>query len=270
MPVSETRVAILGAGTMGTGIARLCLERGVSVALSDPLQCALDHARKTLEHHFDDEPDLRTTLGEIDVHGCAIVIDALPQVPDRKRDVLARALEQTVNEVPIATVTLAEPVHALRPATPTAATRVVGMHFMNPPHRLPICELIVPTEVDDAVERLARDFLATVGVNVVDVPDTPGFVLNRALMPLLLTAAELMGHGQLSAEEIDRLFVVACGHPMGLLQVLDLVGLDVALQIARVLADAGFGEVPMVLERNVAEGRLGRKTGRGFYTYGGE
>lgn len=261
------QVAVLGAGTMGTGIARLCLEQGLGVTLSDPASTPLNRAEQNLSQALGDaRGQLRTTVAELDVAACDVVVDALPQHPAKKRWILERALAETPDHVPVGTLTLAQTVESLRPDHTPARRRVIGMHFMNPPHRLRICELIIPPDVDDRIGALARNFLHRIEIETVEVADVPGFVINRALMPLLLSAAEAVGRGQ-SAEEVDRLFVKGCGHPMGPLQVLDLVGLDVALQIAQVLASAGLADVPDVLEHLVAEGRLGRKSGHGFHTH---
>ena len=148
--------------------------------------------------------------------------------------------------------------------------RFVGMHFFSPVPVMPLIELIRGTATDDATEAAVRDLAGELGKQVIVSADRPGFIVNRILMPFLAEAMRAFEEGLGTAEDIDTGAKVGLNHPMGPLELADFIGLDVCLGILRVLED-GFGQPqfapPKVLEELVAEGRLGQKTGRGFYTY---
>ena len=164
----------------------------------------------------------------------ALAIEAVPNGLVVKRDVLGRLLDTSDAVTVVATTSLAMPVSMLVDV-PSAAGRVVGYHFMNPAPALRLCELVVPVGAADSTVEWSRKFLGGLGVVVVEVDDRPGFALNRTHVPFLLGAIERVQEG-MSPDDVDSLFVIGCRHPMGPLATVDLVGLDVVLAIADVLA----------------------------------
>lgn len=261
--MNAARLAVVGLGAMGTGIARLALAAGLPLHVSDVDPRALESARSKLAG------DITFALDIAAVEGCHAVIDATPQPPARKRSALRTICERTTADVVIGTVTLAQPVADLVPGA-KAASRVLGFHFMNPPHRLRFCELVVPTAAaPDMVDR-SRTLLNRLGVGVVEVADASGFVLNRALIPFLFSAVRLLEQGSATAEDIDRCFIEGCAHPMGPLRILDHIGLDVAIgigeQIAAATGDCAYTP-PDLLYARAASGQLGRRSGAGLHRY---
>jgi 3-hydroxybutyryl-CoA dehydrogenase len=230
MGVTDQTVAVLGAGAMGTGITRILLEAGYRVRLADVRAAALEAAcRKAGSGR------LQTFVGDgAAIDGCGVVIDATPQGAARKAGVLRTVALRTGPDVLIGTVTLGTPVAELDvPAH--LRPRLVGLHFMNPPHALRFCELVVPAAASAPAVDRARSLLDAIGVTRIEVPDTSGFVLNRALVPFLFTAVRLLEQGVASAADIDLAFVRGCGHPMGPLAIVDLVGIDVAIALGEQL-----------------------------------
>lgn len=257
------RVGVVGVGAMGTGIARLALEAGLAVQVCDTDAAALDKARRALVGDVSFFSDLTA------VQGCHVVIDATPQPLAGKRQVLAQLERATAADVLIGTVTLARPVAELCPS-PGAAARLLGFHFMNPPHRLRFCELIAPAGAAPEMVDRSRAVLDRLGVGFVEVGDASGFVLNRALIPFLFSAVRLLDEGVVSAEDIDRCFVQGCAHPMGPLRILDHIGLDVAVAIGEQIASATGDRActpPDLLYARVASGQTGREVGAGLYRY---
>lgn len=224
------RVAIIGAaGTMGYGTAVLCLWAGHVVELVDVDPEALHETVGRLQGLMTPGRvhDARTILG--DLRMVEVVIDATPQDVAAKRDVLGACLALVNQDCLVGTVTLGVPLHRIDPS-PDA--RVLGMHFMNPPHSLKFCEIVARAQTSTALVRRAETFIDNLGLQRTTVADTPGFVLNRILLPFLFDAVRTLEAGISTVEEIDRTFTAGCGHAMGPLAVLDLVGLDVASQLA--------------------------------------
>ena len=261
------RVAVVGAGTMGTGIARLALEAGIPVLLFDISDTASEEARMALAAigHLDVQVAREVT----EIGNCPVVIDATPEKPG-KSHVLASLAKHASPDALLGTLTLATPVAALSD-TDILRGRLVGFHFMNPPHRLRFCELVLPATVAPALADRARALVAHLGVSVVEVKDSSGFVLNRALIPFFFSAVRVLEEGLASNEDIDRSFVEGCAHPMGPLRILDLIGLDVAIRIGEFLTATTGGEScrpPDLLYALVAQGKLGRAAGEGLHSYG--
>lgn len=269
---------------MGAGVTQLMLAAGHRVHLVESSAPALEAAVLTLRRRFDREISLgridgsaavllsRLTTaccpGEQCVAGeVALAIEAVPNGLAVKRDVLGRLLDTSEAVTVVATTSLAMPVSMLVDV-PTAAGRVVGYHFMNPAPALRLCELVVPVGAADSTVEWSRKFLGGLGVAVVEVDDRPGFALNRTHVPFLLGAIERVQEG-MSPDNVDSLFVIGCRHPMGPLATVDLVGLDVVLAIADVLAaDEGARFVaPTLLREMVAAGNIGRKSGSGFFVH---
>lgn len=250
------RITVIGTGTMGHGIATLCLRAGHAVDLVDTDLAALEGAVSRLEDRAAPGRirDARASLG--DLRSAEVVIDATPQDVTAKRDVLKECIERTSESCLIGTVTLGVP---LRELDTSPDSRVVGMHFMNPPHRLLFCELVAGEHATQDLRTRSESFIAGLGLQQTTVADTPGFVLNRLLLPFLFSAVRALAEGVATAAEIDRTFTVGCGHPMGPLAVLDLVGLNVAAQLASDLrrsdpTNPQF-QTPSLLLTRLAEGR---------------
>lgn len=255
------RVAVLGAGAMGVGISRMLLESGADVLLSDIDPGALEAARRKLTSVAASWPagweERLTVTDEVAaVDSCDVVVDATPQGTDRKSAVLREVARRTGAGVLVGTVTLGTPLADLD-AVGDLTDRLVGLHFMNPPHALRFCEVVVRSGLDPRFLDRARTLLTSIRVRAIEVRDTNGFVLNRALVPFLFTAVRMLEDGAASAADIDRAFVEGCAHPMGPLAILDLIGLDVAIALGEQLVPTA-GEScrpPGLLRELLARGR---------------
>ncbi len=255
--MTET-VAIIGAGAMGTGVARLCLEVGLSVRLADRSPDALARGVELVRSRHPSVADC-IVGAEVDeaLLNCSVVIDATPQIAKEKQTVVLRAVELAPREALIGTITLGLPLERIDPDH-DAGARLVGLHFMNPPHRLRFCELVTRRDVSAASARSAADFLDTLGVRHVRVEDVAGFILNRMLIPFLFDAVRAVEAGLGEARDVDLTFTAGCGHPMGPLSILDLIGLDVAIALGDAMVsetgDVARFEPPSLLRRMALTG----------------
>lgn len=261
------RIAIVGTGVMGTGIARMCLEAGLSVALADRSPAALDASMRELAGLDPAYPEgIEHGPLSLTLRKAGVVIDATPQLVGEKAALLREIGERTPPTTLIGTVTLATPLRVLDPDRVLLA-RLVGLHFMNPPHRLRLCELVVREGVEPASVERAAALLAGLSVDGMKVADTPAFVLNRVLVPFLLDAVRTVERGQADAAAVDLAFTRGCGHPMGPLAVLDLLGLGVALRTAEQLhaayPDDPRFEPPTLLRRMAEHGERFHRTAGG-------
>lgn len=266
------RVAVIGAGTMGGGIATLLLMHGFSVSLYDPVASALDRARTRIAKRNDAEViEQRLTLGsdlEAALSGVDAVIEAVPEKLELKLSVFADLDRWAPAHALLATNTSELPVTAIAAATARPA-QVVGMHWFNPPERMELVEVIRAVHTDDTTLNAIRRLAEACGKTTVVVEDRQGFVTTRALAALLLEAMRMHEEGVASAEDIDTAIRLGLNHPMGPLELADYVGLDTMLFIAESMSQA-LGESfrpPQTLRRLVEAGRLGRKSGHGFYRY---
>jgi 3-hydroxybutyryl-CoA dehydrogenase len=277
-------VVVVGAGTMGNGIAQVFASSGRRVLLIDANDAALERGLKTIDKSLAKlvekgriEAGAREeTLGRIatkrdgfPVEECAIAVEAVPERADLKRDVF-RMLDALLPAGAIlATNTSSIPVTELASATKRQA-RFVGMHFMNPVPLMQLVEVVRGYETSDATVLETVELSRALGKTPVIVQDRPGFVSNRVLLPMINEAAYALMEGVADREAIDTVMKLGMNHPMGPLALADLIGLDVCLDIMEVL-HKGFGDDkyrPCPLLRTlVAAGRLGRKSGRGFYEY---
>jgi 3-hydroxybutyryl-CoA dehydrogenase len=285
--VSE-RVAVLGAGTMGHGIAQVCAMAGYDVILADATEDlarrAIDRIRSNLEEGVRrgklDDAAAAAHLGRIStaatleraVADADIIIEAVPERPELKRDVLARAESAASAGSLLATNTSSLSIGELQQSL-QRPDRFLGLHFFNPVHVNRLLEVVRgPATSDDTVRR-GLDIAGRIGKEAVLVNDSPGFATSRLGVLLGLEAMRMVEEGVADAEAIDRAMELGYRHPMGPLKLTDLVGLDVRLDIARYLHEklgAEHYRPPRILERMVAEGRLGRKSGRGFYDWSEE
>ncbi len=281
---SRPVLAVLGAGTMGHGIAQIAALAGYDVRLTDVSAEALESAMGRVEKQLDKgvelgkvEPDVRdAALGRLRatsdaaeaMAGAEIVVEAVPEVLELKQEILAGAAETVEPNTLLATNTSSLSITAIAEAVP-GQERVVGMHFFNPVHIMALVEIVRGDRTaPDAVER-AREAAERMGKTPIVVVDSPGFASSRLGIALGLEAIRMVEAGVASAEDIDRAMELGYRHPMGPLRLTDLVGLDVRLEIARYL-HRELGDrfrPPELLEQMVEEGKLGKKSGRGFYAW---
>jgi len=283
--MSDERVAVVGAGTMGHGIAYAAALAGFTVALTDSRAAALDAAVRRIGDLLAGGVQ-RGKLSDADRAAVAARVRAERALPAAVRDA-AVVIEAVVEDLGVkqglfAQLERAAPASALL-ATNTSSLsvasiasgahdpgRVVGMHFFNPVHAMKLVEVVTHPRVAAAVVERAVAFARALGKEPIVVRDSPGFASSRLGVALGLEAMRMLEQGVASAEDIDKAMELGYGHPMGPLKVTDLVGLDVRLAIAdylfRTLEEPQF-EPPKILRDKVAKGELGRKTGKGFYTW---
>ena len=284
MAGAVTRLGVVGAGTMGSGIAQVAVQAGFQVHLIDTapgaVELAIDRIRRGLERRVDrgalTAEESAAALGRLQpAHDLAalgqaqFVIEAIVEREATKALVFG-ALDKVVGpEAVLASNTSSISITRLGAVT-SRPDRVVGMHFFNPVAAMQLVELVRGVHTAESTLEAARELALRLGKTPVEVRDYPGFVSNRLLMPMINEAAYALMESVATAEAIDQVMVLGMNHPMGPLALADLIGLDVCLDIMRVL-HAGFGDDkyrPCPLLANlVAAGHLGRKAGRGFYTY---
>jgi 3-hydroxyacyl-CoA dehydrogenase len=192
------------------------------------------------------------------------VIEAIVEDPAAKRALIGELGERLSDEAILATTTSSLSISELAEAS-GRPDRFVGLHVFNPVPKMDLVELAFPEAATEQTRERARALVEALGKTAVEVPDTAGFVVNRLLFPYLFEAVRLMERTGLEPEAIDTCMKLGAGHPLGPLALLDLVGLDVSAAIGRTIGAV----VPERIERMIAEGALGRKAGRGFYTYDG-
>jgi 3-hydroxybutyryl-CoA dehydrogenase len=277
-------IAVVGSGTMGNGIAQVFAQRGHSVILRDLDQAILDRARKQMEKNLSrlieketiSNADKSSTLARIrcvtelrELAAADFVIEAVVEDAEVKTQLFSQLDEVCKPETILASNTSSISITRLGSAT-RRPEKVIGMHFMNPVPVMPLVEVIRGQATTDQTLRTVVQLARALGKTPVEVNDYPGFVSNRILMPMINEAIFAVHEGVASAEAIDQVMKLGMNHPMGPLTLADFIGLDVCLAILEVLQD-GFGDSKYrpcpLLKRMVAAGWLGRKTGRGFFTY---
>jgi 3-hydroxybutyryl-CoA dehydrogenase len=279
------KVVVLGAGTMGNGIAHVFAMNGYNVKLVDVKQEALDKAVITITKNLDrmvakggiDEAKKNDTLKNLTIEtdlaaACAdatLVVEAATENIDLKLKIFKQLDEVSPPEAILATNTSSISITRIAAAT-RRADKVIGMHFMNPVPVMKLIEVIRGYATSDAVTKQIMDLSTKLGKVPVEVNDFPGFVANRILMPMINEAIYSLYENVAGVSEIDTVMKLGMAHPMGPLQLADFIGLDVCLAILRVLHD-GFGNpkyAPCPLLVNmVTAGYLGVKSGEGFYKY---
>ncbi len=272
------RVLVVGAGQMGAGIAQVVAASGRDVLLHDALPGAVERGLATIERslgklHQKGGPEPAAVLALItpveELGEADLMIEAIVEQADAKKELFRAADEALPAEAILASNTSSIPITELAAAT-SRPDRVIGMHFFNPVPVLSLVEVIRADQTSDetaeAVVALAREL----GKTPAEANDFPGFVSNRILMPFINEAAYALMEGVAEAEAIDTVAKLGFAHPMGPLALADLIGLDTCVAIMDVLhtglGDPKYAACPL-LRRHVAAGRLGRKSGRGFYEY---
>jgi 3-hydroxybutyryl-CoA dehydrogenase len=283
--MTVTRIAVVGGGIMGNGIAHVCAQAGRQVSLIDVSRDVLAQAMATIGKNLDRQvrkgaltPDDRgrilervTPVDRVEkgLEGVDLVVEAVPEKPSLKFEIFkemdAHAPASAILASNTSSISITEiAAHTARP------DRVIGMHFMNPVPVMQLIEVIRGLATSDETARTVMELSRELGKTPVEVADSPGFVSNRVLMPMINEAVFALMEGVADAESIDTVMKLGMNHPLGPLALADLIGLDTCLGILEVLhremGDDRYRPCPL-LRKYVAAGWLGRKTGRGFYTH---
>ena len=280
------RLGVVGAGTMGSGIAQLGCLAGIPTVLHDPVPEALEKGAAGLRTGLakgaergrwstDDADAAAARLSTADtldgLAGCDLVIEAAPERPDLKRELFAALSQICGGSAVLATNTSSIPVTSLASAAAEPAN-VVGMHFFNPAPLMRLVEVIAAEQTSQRALGLAAATGEAMGKRVIVAQDGPGFLVNRCGRPFGAEALRLVQERVATPEQVDRICRLGGGFRMGPFELMDLVGIDVGFEVAKSFTELSFGEPrwkPSPLQaRMVAAGRLGRKAGRGWYDYG--
>jgi 3-hydroxybutyryl-CoA dehydrogenase len=276
------KIQVVGAGQMGSGIAQVAAQAGLSVRLSDVNEKAIQKGLETIEKHLarsvEKERILQDEMDEVLVHiesgteyapNADLAIEAVPETVEVKAEVFSALDEQLKDDAILASNTSSISITELAAYT-GRPERFIGMHFFNPVPVMDLVEIIRGVETSDETYETARKLTEQLGKEPVEVGDFPGFAVNRLLVPMINEAAFCVMEGVAGPEEMDTAMKQGAGFPMGPLELADMVGLDTCLHVMEVLHE-GFGDPKYrpcpLLKRYVAAGRLGRKSGRGFYEY---
>jgi 3-hydroxybutyryl-CoA dehydrogenase len=282
--VEIRKVGVVGLGTMGAGIAQVALQAGDDVVGREVSEELGDQARGKIEHYLGRAVEkgrmpagdrdaalarLTTTTNVSDLADCDLVIEAIVEDLEPKRELFAELDRITRPEAILASNTSALSVTEIGAAT-TRPERVIGMHFFNPAPLLPLVEIVRTEKSSDNAVDAAYAWAERAGKQPVRCNDTPGFIVNRILIPLLNDCVRVLDEAAVSPEDLDKAMTNGAGWPMGPCALVDLVGIDIHIHASEALHDA-LGEERMApperLREMAAAGHLGRKTGRGFFEY---
>jgi 3-hydroxybutyryl-CoA dehydrogenase len=278
------RVGVVGLGTMGAGIAQVCLQAGLEVVGREVSPELGQKARERIDHYLsrgvekgrltqeekDAALDRLTLVTELaDLGSCQLVIEAAFEDLEVKRELFGELERSVEPEAILATNTSALSVTEIAAAT-TSPERVVGMHFFNPAPVLPLVEVIRTAHTSDEIFDTAYAFAERIGKEPVACNDTPGFIVNRILIPLLNDCVRVLDESRVTPEDVDRAMRFGVNWPIGPCALIDLIGIDVHVHASEAL-HAALGEERMAPPERLIQmqqaGHLGRKTGRGFYEY---
>ncbi len=284
--MSVERVGVVGAGTMGAGIAQIAALGGYETRLHDPIPAALETGIERLHGALAkggakglwSEADADAASGRVgaapslaDLGECDLVIEAAPEDLELKRELFAALADACGSETILASNTSSLPVTAIAAETPRPE-RVVGMHFFNPPALMKLVEVVATADSSEEALAATTEVGSRMGRTPIRAKDSPGFIANRLARPFPLESLRMLAEGVADAATIDRVCRLGGGFRMGPFELIDLIGLDVNLSVARSFYSQG-GEPERwrpspIQERLVGEGHLGRKSGGGFYEYG--
>jgi len=278
------KIAVIGAGTMGHGIAQVAARAGYEVVLEDVsdgfvmygLARIADNLKKGVVRGKLSDADMRQTLARVrttthlqSVATADLVIEAVVEELEVKQKLFAQLDQVCKPEAILATNASSLSVTAIGSEV-ARKDRVIGMHFFNPVHIMKLLEVVISAKTSQATLDAALKVAARMGKEAITVKDTPGFATSRLGVALGLEAMRMLEQGVASVDDIDKAMVLGYNHPMGPLHLTDLVGLDIRLAVAEYLFEKLGSEVfrpPAILKRKVAEGKLGQKSGKGFYTW---
>jgi 3-hydroxybutyryl-CoA dehydrogenase len=271
-PPTYERPSIAGSGTIATGLAACAsvATRVLLLARSDASAWRAEEQAQKLAGKVDgaDGGRIKVTTDPADLGDCDLVVEAVVEELEPKADLL-KSVGEAAGDADLASTTSSLSLDELGQAS-GHAERVFGLHPFNPVVKMDLIELCLPAAARDEIRPRARAWCESIGKTVVEVPDEPGFVVNRLLFPYLFDAVRLMEQTGMEAEDVDSCMTLGANYPMGPLALLDLIGVDVAVAIGEALhADSGedHHRPPGRLISLVDQGRLGRKSGAGFYTY---
>ncbi len=264
--MTERLVGIAGSGAIACGLAATASQSG-DVLLWARSEESAERAQKSVEKICSRlegcEAGRIQVVQELDaLGGASFIVEAVVEHHGSKVRLLSELAGHAESDAIMATTTSSLPIEELANAS-GRPDRFVGFHPFNPVARMKLVELVYPEEATEATRQRARELCDALGKTAVEVPDIPGFVVNRILFPYLFSAVELMSDTDLSAEDIDQCMTLGAGMPMGPIALLDFIGLDVAQAIGQSIGT----HVPSQVRQLVRDGSLGRKTGKGFYSY---
>jgi 3-hydroxybutyryl-CoA dehydrogenase len=280
--VAIEKIQVVGAGQMGSGIAQVAAQAGYTVHLADVDQEMVEQGLETIKESLSSsvekgrisQEEMDEVMGRIEsgteyAPDADLAIEAVPEVKDIKTEVFQALDEQLKDEAILASNTSSLAIAELAAQT-NRPEKFIGMHFFNPVPVMDLVEIIRGLDTSDETYETVRELGERMGKKPVEIRDFPGFAVNRILAPMINEAAFCVMEGVAEPEEMDAAMKQGAGHPMGPLELADLIGLDTCLHIMEVLNE-GFGDPKYrpcpLLKRYVAAGRLGRKSGRGFYEY---
>jgi 3-hydroxybutyryl-CoA dehydrogenase len=286
MPSDKRKIGVIGAGTMGAGIAQVASQAGFQTILYDVSQEFVDKGLGRIRSFLRGSRErgkitvgeeerilsrLSGTLALEDFRECSLVIEAAPEKLELKREIFKKLDAVCGPDTLLASNTSSLSVTAVA-ATTQAPGRVLGMHFFNPPPLMALVEVIEGDQTSASAMEAATTLVERMGKSPVRVKDTPGFIVNRVARPFYNEALRILGDGDVRVETIDRIMKEAGGFRMGPFELMDLIGIDINFAVTESLYQSYFYDPRFrpspIHQRMVLAGNLGRKTGRGFYTYG--